>query len=205
LTTDTTRTGAAVHASFEELLRPLLDVAYGMALTLARNGADAEDLVQEAALRAFRAFHTFEPGTNFKAWFYRILTNCWYARHRTSKRRPQTVDLDDVSELYMYRQTVASGVYDRSRDPVRAVLDKLDADRVMDAIAQLPQEYGVVASLYFLEEFSYAEIAEVLEIPIGTVRSRLHRGRKMLQKLLWAIAEDEGIIAELLTEEGAAV
>jgi RNA polymerase sigma-70 factor (ECF subfamily) len=200
---ETQPSDAVLHVPFEDLLKPLLDQAYGMALTLARNTADAEDLVQEAALRAFRSFHTFEPGTNFKAWFYRILTNCWYARHRTSKRRPQTVDLDDVSELYMYRQTAAAGVYDRSTDPARVVLNKLDVEKVMDAMARLPEEYRVAASLYFLEEFSYAEIAEMLGVPIGTVRSRLHRGRRMLQKILWSIAEDEGIIADLLREEAA--
>jgi RNA polymerase sigma-70 factor (ECF subfamily) len=193
----------APEIRFEDLVRPLLDPAYGMALTLTRNAADAEDLVQEAALRAFRAFHTFQPGTNFRAWFYRILTNCWYARHRSSKRRPQTVDLDDVSEIYMYRQAAASGIHDRFVDPARTLLNKLGVEKVTEAISQLPEEYRVVASLYFLEEFTYAEIAGVLNVPIGTVRSRLHRGRRMLQKLLWSIAEEEGIVADLLTEEAA--
>jgi RNA polymerase sigma-70 factor (ECF subfamily) len=201
LTTETERTLDAVHKTFEGLLRPLLDPAYGMALTLARNSADAEDLVQEAALKAYRAFHSFEPGTNFKAWFYRILTNAWYARHRTSKRRPQTVDLDDVSELYMYRQTVASGIHEQSNDPARMVMDQLDVEQVTRAIQAIPEEYRVCASLYFLEEFTYAEIAEVLKCPIGTVRSRLHRGRRMLQKVLWRMAEDEGIIDRLSEQE----
>ena len=187
--------------TFEELLTPLLDPAYGLAFSMTRNRADAEDLVQEAALRAFRAFNTFQPGTNFKAWFYRILTNCFYARHRTSKRRPETVDLDDASELYLFRQTRAAGLHEHSNDPASLLLGRIGVERVVDAIGGIPEEYRAVASLYFLEDYSYQEIADVLECPVGTVRSRLHRGRRMLQKVLWRLAQEQGIIGELVDEQ----
>ncbi len=186
--------------AFEQLLRPLLDKAYGLAYSMTRNAADAEDLVQEAALRAFRAFDTFEQGTNFKAWFYRILTNCVYAKNRTRKRRPETVDLDDANELYLYRQTREAGLHEKSNDPAKLLLEKINVERVAEAIAALPEEYQAAASLYFLEDASYQEIADVLGCPVGTVRSRLHRGRRMLQKALWTIAQEDGIISGLKDE-----
>jgi len=192
------------HRVFEELLKPLLDPAYGLACSMTRNSADAEDVVQEAAMRAFRAFDTFEPGTNFKAWFYRILTNCCYARHRTSKRRPETVDLDDADELYLYRQTKAVGLHDRTNDPAALLMQRISTERVSQAISMLPEEYQAVAMLYFLEDYSYQEIAAMLDIPVGTVRSRLHRGRRMLQKALWSIAEEAGIVTELRNVQATA-
>jgi RNA polymerase sigma-70 factor (ECF subfamily) len=194
-------TQTARSQTFESLLAPLLDPAYGLAYSMVRNRADAEDLVQEAALRAFRAFDTFEQGTNFKAWFYRILTNCCYARHRTSRRRPELVDLDDASELYLFRQTRAVGMHDESNDPARMLMAKISGERVAEAIGAIPEEYRMVATLYFLEDYAYHEIAAVLEIPVGTVRSRLHRGRKLLQKALWKLAEEEGILPDLATAQ----
>jgi RNA polymerase sigma-70 factor (ECF subfamily) len=189
---------AGRREAFEALLRPLLDKAYGVAVTMTRHRTDAEDLVQEAALRAYRAFDSFERGTNFKAWFYRILINCTYGRHRAMKRAPASVDLDDASELYLYRQTRAVGLHDRNNDPASLVLERLSAEKITEAIGQLPEEYAVVASLYFLEDYAYQEIADAIGCPVGTVRSRLHRGRRMLQRLLWATAREEGIISTLM-------
>ncbi|MCI0433716.1 MAG: sigma-70 family RNA polymerase sigma factor [Gemmatimonadetes bacterium] len=187
-------------SDFEELLQPLLDGAFGLAITMTRNRADAEDAVQEASLRAFRAFDTFERGTNFKAWYYRILTNCVYARHRTAKRRPEAVELDDASELYLFRQTRAMGLHERSNDPARILMGRIDGEMILDAIAAIPDEYRIVASLYFLEDYSYQEIADTVGCPVGTVRSRLHRGRRMLQRMLWAMARDAGILSSLEEE-----
>ena len=187
--------------NFEELLRPLLDPAYALAWSMLRNAADAEDAVQEAALRAFRAFDSFEPGTNFKAWFYRILTNCCYARHRTAKRRPDTVDLDDAGELFLYQQTRDAGLHERANDPAALLMAKLSSERVAQAIASIPAEYAAVCALFFLEDYAYQEISVVLGIPVGTVRSRLHRGRHMLQKALWQLAREEGIINDLQTPQ----
>ncbi len=181
-------------AAFEALLAPVLAPAYRFALGLAGRGGDAEDLVQEAALRAFRAFGTFQAGTNFKAWFYKILANCHFARHRRAGRRPQTVDLDDAAELYLYRRTAAAGLHALSDDPARLVMSKLSTEQVLAAIAALPLEYRAVAQLHLVDELGYDEIAELVGCPLGTVRSRLHRGRRMLQKALWREAESAGVV-----------
>jgi len=181
----------------DSLLLPLLNGAFGTAMHLTRNRADAEDLVQESALLACRGFKTFEQGTNFKAWFFRILTNCFYSKYRKKKREGTQLELEDSPELYMYCQTAAAGLHARTEDPAAVVMAKMDSEQVGGAIDALPEEYRVVATLYFLQDFSYQEIAEVLDVPVGTVRSRLHRGRRMLQKALWSVAVERGIIGEL--------
>lgn len=188
---------AASRERFEALLSPVLDRAYAMARSLTRNDADAEDLLQEAALRAFRGFSSFEEGTNFRAWFFRILTNSFLSDRRRAKRRPTNVDLDDVPDLYLFQQTAEVGLHERTDDPARVLMEKFGVAAVRRAIEALPDEFRVVASLYFMEDFTYPEIADVLDIPVGTVRSRLHRGRKMLQKALWSIAVEEGIVGDL--------
>lgn len=157
-------------AEFESLLLPLLNSAYGTAIHLTRNRADAEDLVQEAALLACRGFGTFEQGTNFKAWFFRILTNCFYSKYRKRKREGTQLELEDSPELYLYCQTAAVGLHARTEDPAMTVMSRLDTEQVGSAIDALPEEYRVVATLYFLQDFSYQEIAEVLAVPVGTVR-----------------------------------
>ncbi len=187
--------------AFEELLVPLLRSAYGVAVHLTRNSADAEDLVQDAALLACRGFDSFEQGTNFKAWFFRILTNCFYSKYRKRKREGTAVDLEDTPELYLYCQTAAAGLHNQAEDPAALLLNRLDSEAVAAAIDTLPEEYRVVATLYFMQDFSYQEVADVLEVPLGTVRSRLHRGRRMLQKALWRLAQERGVISALT--EGA--
>ncbi len=191
---------AADAAAFESLLRQQLGPAYGMALRLTGNSADAEDLVQEAALLAFRGFHSFQQGTNFKAWFFRILTNAYFGKRRKEKRRPSTVDLDEIPDFYMYHRSTEAGLFERTDDPATLLLSEMDVAQVTQAIDALPEEYRVVAVLYFLEDMSYQDIASVLDIPVGTVRSRLHRARKMLQKTLWEIAEEAGIVSRLAAE-----
>jgi RNA polymerase sigma-70 factor (ECF subfamily) len=186
---------------FQALLVAVLPAAYGYALRLTRNRADAEDLVQDASLRAFRAMDSFDPGTNFKAWIFRILTRCFWANHRRRQRRPSTVDFDDTPDLYLYARSAEHGLQWQGEDPARALIDRLGTERVADAIGQLPEDYGIVCTLYFMEDFAYHEIADVLEVPVGTVRSRLHRGRKMLQKALWYLAEESGIVTELAHRE----
>jgi len=193
--------GGLAPGGFEPLLLAVLSPAFGYALRLARNRADAEDLVQDASLLAFRAAHTFEPGTNFKAWFFQILTRCFYARHRRQQRRPTTVDLEDTPDLYLYSRSAAAGLPWEGEDPASLLIDRLGSERVEAAIEQLPEEYGTVCALYFTEDFAYHEIAAVLGIPVGTVRSRLHRGRKMLQKVLWHVAEEAGIVRDLAHRE----
>ncbi len=182
-----------MDSTFENLLLPTLGAAYRIAYNLTRNQADAEDAVQEAALQAQRGFGGFAPGTNFKAWFFRIVMNTCYARHRAASRRPQAASLEDVPEIYLFEQSVEAGLPVDGTDPARAILDRLSGKAVMDAIAALPDEFRDVATLYFVQDMKYEDIAQVLGVPIGTVRSRLHRGRRMLQKLLWEAARDAGL------------
>jgi RNA polymerase sigma-70 factor (ECF subfamily) len=176
---------------FESLLRPVLDVAYGYAYKLTGNQEDAMDLVQEASVQAFRSIGTFEQGTNFKAWFMKILTNKFYKSKARAAKRGPTVSLDNAEDLFLFEEAEKAGV----RGPADEVIDKLDQEAVQTAIDSLPEEFRIVSLLYFLNEFSYEEIAEAAGIPLGTVRSRLHRGRKLLQKALWQMAEDRGLVA----------
>jgi RNA polymerase sigma-70 factor, ECF subfamily len=185
---------ARTSATFETLFSGVAHAAYGVAMRLTRNQADAEDLVQDAALLAHRGFDSFMAGTNFKAWFFKILINCYYSRRRREKSRPVTSDLDDTPDLYLYARSGQAGFPTQGLDPAAMLLEKLGTERIVGAITRLPEEYRVVSTLYFMEDLSYEEIARVLECPVGTVRSRLHRGRKMLQKALWQIAEEDGIV-----------
>jgi len=181
--------------TFEALLRPLLVTAYRAALYMTRNQADAEDLVQEAVLLALRGFAGFEAGTNFKAWFMRILTNVFYARGRRARSAGETVSFDEVPPLYLYAKTAAAGWHTRDANPAATFLRKLETDQVADAMQALPTEYRSVATLYFVDDLSYQEIATTLGCPVGTVRSRLHRARRLLQRALWTLAVDNGIVA----------
>jgi RNA polymerase sigma-70 factor, ECF subfamily len=183
-------------AAFESLFVAVFSSAYGVAMRLTRNQADAEDLVQDAALLAHRAFDSFEQGTNFRAWFLKILTNCYYSNRRRQKSRPVTSDLDDTPDLYLYARSGERGFPTQGPDPAAELLDKLGTEQIVGAISRLPDEYRVVSTLYFMDDLTYEEIARIVECPVGTVRSRLHRGRKMLQKALWQIAEEDGIMAD---------
>lgn len=186
---------------FDEALAAIVPAAYGVALRLTRNRADAQDLVQEAALHACRGRDGFEPGTNFRAWFFRILTTTFWGTHRRAGRRPSTIDFDDTTSLLLYQRSAEAGLPRDGQNPTAALIDSMGTERVAEALAALPEEFGVVCTLYFMEDFAYHEIAEILGVPVGTVRSRLHRGRKMLQKALWQIASDAGIVAVAAGEE----
>jgi len=186
--------------TFESLLQPVLDGAFAVALRYTRNRTDAEDLVQEAALLACRGFQSFSPGSNFRAWFLRILTNCFYSSYRKGKRQGVEVQLEDAPELYLYQETAAAGLHQRSDDPAKLLLEKLTGEQVEAAIGALSDENRVVTTLYFVEDFSYQEIADVVGVPVGTVRSRLHRSRRMLQKALWTIAKERGIVSALTAD-----
>jgi len=182
-----------VQAEFEALLSPILRMAYGTAVRLTRSRTEADDLVQDAALLAYKAFGSFERGTNFKAWFFRILTNAFYSRHRKDRHEKANLSTEDVPALYLYHKTSDAGLGATESDPAATILDRLDAERVGEALDSLPEEYRAVATLYFIDDLSYQQIAEVLHCPVGTVRSRLHRGRRMLQKALWDLAVERGL------------
>lgn len=182
-------TGTEKSAQFEALLMPVLDAAYRLARSMTHNASDAEDLVQEAAVRAFVAFDSFQAGTNFKAWFLRIMVNRFLNDRRSQERRPSTVEIESVPEQHLFHEVERSRQF-READPARAFLKKLNEEDIMRAFAALPDEFRLVAALYFQEELTYEDIAAVLEIPVGTVRSRLHRARKLLQKALWDVARE---------------
>ncbi len=183
-------------ATFESLFSSAANSAFGVAMRLTRNQADSEDLVQEAALLAYRAFDSFETGTNFRAWFLKIVTNCYYSKRRREKSRPVTSDLDDTPDLYLYARSGQAGFPTQGPDPASELLDRLGTERIAEAMARLPTDYRMVATLYFMEDLTYEEISHTLECPVGTVRSRLHRSRKMLQKALWQVAQEDGIVSD---------
>ncbi len=181
-------------AAFERLLGPVLDQAYGTALRLTGDPSDAEDLLQDASLLALRGFDAFRRGSNFKAWFFRILVNRFYSLYRRSRRHGVALDVDQTPDRHLLDRAEAAGLQ-QVRDPAAAVFGQLDVEAITAALDALPDDFREVATLYFMQDFSYQEIAEVMEIPVGTVRSRLHRARRTLQTALWALAVERGIVA----------
>jgi RNA polymerase sigma-70 factor (ECF subfamily) len=169
---------------------------YSAAMRMTRNPADAEDLVQETYLKAYRAYHTFTEGTNLKAWLYRILTNTYINKYRKDSRRPNEVDLGTVEDLYLYRRIGSEASAEAARTTEERVLDGLVESDIKEAVEDLPETFRMPVLLADLEGFSYKEIAKILDIPIGTVMSRLHRGRKAMQKRLWEFAKDRGLLPE---------
>ena len=172
---------------------PFMGPLYSAALRMTRNPADAEDLVQETYLRAYRGFGSFQEGTNLKAWLYRILTNTFINQYRAAKRRPEQSDIEDVEDLYLYRRLGGLEAAMAGRSPETEVLEGIPDVEVKEALESLPEQFRMAVLLADVEGFAYKEIAEILEIPIGTVMSRLHRGRKQLQKRLWDYAVERGI------------
>lgn len=176
---------------FEREALPHLPSLYSAALRLTRNERDAEDLVQDALLRAYRFFDTFEPGTNCKAWLFRILTNVFCNRYREREREQEILHEAEASPANV-EQFFAGA--DKDRDVEGALLGRMVSGDVERALAQVPQDFRLAVILADLEDFSYKEIAEIMECPAGTVMSRLYRGRKILQKLLYDRAVEQGII-----------
>jgi RNA polymerase sigma-70 factor (ECF subfamily) len=170
----------------------MLPSLYSAAMRLTRNPSDAEDLVQETYLRAYRGFAGFQEGTNLKAWLYRILTNSYINTYRKKQREPQVVEgPDDIDEWYLYDRLGGQSVEESAET---AVLDQIPDQGVKDALESLPERFRLPVLLADVEGFSYKEIAEIMDTPIGTVMSRLHRGRKALQKALWETAKERGLV-----------
>ena len=175
---------------------PLMSSLYAAALRMTRNPADAEDLVQEAYLRAYRGFGGFAEGTNLKAWMYRILTNTYINTYRAKQRRPVESDLDDVEDLYLYHRVQGATAQGLGASAEDDLMSRLGEGEVTEALESLPENFRIPVLLADVEGFSYAEIAEILDVPMGTVMSRLHRGRKALQKALYDFAVDRGLAGD---------
>jgi RNA polymerase sigma-70 factor (ECF subfamily) len=179
---------------FETEALAFLDALYRTGLRMTRSEAEAEDLVQETYIKAFRHRDQFAPGTNLKAWLFRILTNTFINQYRRKAARPDTTELDDVEESILYRHMRDVSPGSASPDPEAVLIDNTVSSEVKEALEALPEKFRTTV-LLDVEGFSYKEIAQMLDIPIGTVMSRLHRGRKFLQKRLYDVARDRGIVA----------
>lgn len=174
----------SVRACLQEEALSHIDSLYRTAVRMTRNPADAEDLVQETYLRAFRSIDRFTPGTNLRAWLFKILTNAFINEYRKRTRQPRNTSLDDVEEYYVYAHLIDSGIQPESRGPEEEVLAGITDDNVVAALESLSEDFRQVVLLADVEGFAYREIADILDIPIGTVMSRLHRARRRLQRLL---------------------
>jgi RNA polymerase sigma-70 factor, ECF subfamily len=183
----------ADRARFADQAMEMMPSLYSAALRMTRNRADAEDLVQETYLRAYRGFDGFEEGTNLKAWLYRILTNTYINSYRAKKRRPDETELDEVEDLYLYHRIGGLEAAMAGRSAEDELLDRFSEAEVKSAVEELPENFRMAVLLADVEGFSYKEIADILDIPIGTVMSRLHRGRKALQKRLYEFAVERNL------------
>jgi RNA polymerase sigma-70 factor (ECF subfamily) len=177
---------------FERQALPFLDSLYNTAYRLARNSEDAEDLVQETYLKAYRSFDQFTPGTNLKAWMFRILKNAFINEYRKRQAVPQESDFAEIEEsLESHLRPEAAG---QIKDPEQVALEGALDEDVQRALDELPPDYRMAVVLADLEGFSYKEIADILEIPVGTVMSRLYRGRKLLEEVLLRYARSHNYL-----------
>jgi RNA polymerase sigma-70 factor (ECF subfamily) len=176
--------------SFQAAVAENIDALYRGALRMTRNREEAEDLVQETFLRAYRFREQFQPGTNFKAWLFKIQTNLFRSRYRRQWNNNQS--LDDTEEFYLYQHLGPDNP--PGDDPAAEVLNRIGVEEVRKAIEELPPAYRAAVLLTDVEGFSYKETADILEVPVGTVMSRLHRGRQRLQTKLYEYAKESGVV-----------
>jgi RNA polymerase sigma-70 factor, ECF subfamily len=180
--------GPEVRARFEHLIGEHLDGLYRSALRLTRNRTAAEDLVQEVMLKAWRSFHTFQEGTSIRAWLHRILMNAFFDAYRKQTREPEVVEHEDVGDFYLYDKAREGAALGEAGNPEVEVLDRIMDAEVRDSLEALPAQYRAAVLMADVEGFTYKEIAEALGVPVGTVMSRLSRGRHLLQRQLWEFA-----------------
>ena len=179
---------------FDSLIQPHLNSLYSTALRMTHNQNDAEDLVQETMYKAFRAFDQFQRNTNFRAWAFRILVNTYITAYRKAIRQPTKVSYDDLEEFYLYKKLDESlSLQENSKEDF---LENLFEDDVKDALENLPYQFRLVVLLCDVEGFSYNELANIIDAPLGTVMSRLYRGRKLLQRYLWGYAKKRGYVLD---------
>jgi RNA polymerase sigma-70 factor (ECF subfamily) len=177
---------------FQQLVNPHLKSLYSTALRMTHNQSEAEDLVQDTLYKAFRAFDQYQKNTNFRAWAFRILVNTYITAYRKAVRQPQKVSFDDLEEFYLYKKLdEAQSLQENSKEDF---LENFFDDDVKNALENLPYQFRLVVLLCDVEGFSYNEIANIIDAPLGTVMSRLYRGRKLLQRYLWTYAKKRGYI-----------
>ena len=190
------------RARFERDAMEYVDQLYSAAMRMTRNPQDAEDLVQEAYTKAYSSFHQYKPGTNLKAWLYRILTNTYINLYRKRQRQPQQSTMDTLEDWQMAQAAEHTSTGLRSAET--EALDRLPDSDVKEALQSIPEEFRLAVYFADVEGFAYREIAEILDIPIGTVMSRLHRGRKLLRELLTDYARERGMDVEKAARRSAA-
>jgi RNA polymerase sigma-70 factor, ECF subfamily len=183
-------TDAERSARFEAEVLPELDRLYGAAMRYTRDPTDAQDLVQETVAKAFRSFHQYRPGTNLRAWLYRVLHTTYISMYRKAQRRPQESLQEEIDDFSFYDELTRSGGGSAERE----VLEAITSDEVKQALAELPETFRLAVYLADVEGFAYREIAEIMDTPVGTVMSRLHRGRKALHKALATYAMSRGLL-----------
>ena len=179
--------------AFEAEAIPHMDALYRTALRMSKNENDAEDLVQEAIVKAYRFWDKFEQGSNCRAWLFKIMTNIFINEYRSKSRSPVAINVDEIDDNFLYGQLSSLG---KEEDPEKELFAKVFDDDVKNAIEELPDDFRLVVVLSFLEGFSYQEIADIADLQLGTVKSRLHRGRKLLHKKLFDYAVKNGYIKD---------